>query len=131
MGAIDGADKNTGGRNCMLTICQHTRFAPSSANNLANGSAIRWGKTMPDYLGFRDLLARWVYTRQGIYKVLRYPDFPAVVFTINQGRTKVWAAGEIAAFEKRHPELLSIERRDWKMQGYHRARLRDRQHAKP
>ena len=29
-----------------------------------------------NYLGLRDLLARWVYVRQGVYKIPRYRDFP-------------------------------------------------------
>ena len=78
----------------------------------------------PDYLGFRDLLARWVYTRVGLYDVLRWPDFPAPAFAINAGRTKVWRTSDIAAFEKGHPELLSTWARDRKVKGYLRAFMR-------
>lgn len=72
----------------------------------------------PDYLGFRDLLARWVYTRPALYAVLRWPDFPAPAFVINAGRTKIWRVADIAEFEKQHPELLSTAARDWKTKGY-------------
>ena len=73
------------------------------------------------YLGFRDLLKRWVYTRQGLYKIMRNSDFPAPAFTINQGRTKVWRIPEIRAYEILHPEVMDEYSKQRKMIGYGRA----------
>lgn len=73
------------------------------------------------YLGFRDLLKRWVYTRQGLYKLLGTEDFPSPAFTINAGRTKVWELGPVEAFEKKHPEVLSEEAKRRKTDGFFRA----------
>ena len=82
--------------------------------------------TAPEYVGFRDLLARWVYTRQGLYLVMRWHDFPAPAFEINGGKTKVWRSAEIEAFEKRHPELLTDAAKAFKVKGYYLSMKRDR-----
>ena len=73
------------------------------------------------YLGFADLVKRWVYTRQGVHLLLRHRDFPAPAFVINQGRTKVWRRDEIEAYEQKHPELLDTEIKRAKGRGYARA----------
>ena len=73
------------------------------------------------YVGFRDLLKRWVYTRQGLYKLMRNSEFPAPAFTINQGRTKVWRIPEIEAYEITHPEMKNEESKEQKVKGYLRA----------
>ncbi len=73
------------------------------------------------YCGTADIVERWVYTRQGIHKLIRTPDFPAPVFTINKGRTKVWLLADIAAFEKTHPEVSEAGAKDRKLAGYRRA----------
>ena len=91
---------------------RHDESLPSGRQESANLAS-------PEYLGFRDLLARWVYTRQGLYNVICYRDFPAPAFVINGGKTKVWRTVEIAAFEQQHPELLSTEARDFKVKGYY------------
>ena len=83
-------------------------------------------RSVSEYLGFRDLLARWVYTRQGLYKVIRYRDFPVVAFEINGGKTKVWRRADIETFEQGHPELLSEAARDFKVKGYYLTMSRDR-----
>lgn len=73
------------------------------------------------FLGFSDLVKRWVYTRQGVHRLLRSRDFPAPAFTINQGRTKVWRRDEIEDYEKRHPELTDNDLKRDKVLGYARA----------
>ena len=67
------------------------------------------------YLDTRDLLKRWtapptgrgVYTRRGVYKILRSPDFPAPVITT--GRERLWCLSDIATFEDTHPELTDAD----------------------
>jgi predicted DNA-binding transcriptional regulator AlpA len=81
------------------------------------------------YLGFRDLMQRWVYTRQGLYKMMQQTDFPAPVFTINAGHTKVWRLGDIAAYETQHPEVTSEDAKRRKVAGYARALARKHQAA--
>jgi predicted DNA-binding transcriptional regulator AlpA len=70
------------------------------------------------YLGFRDLLQRWVYTRQGLYGLIARDDFPPPAFTINQGRTKVWELSAIEAYERQHPEVTSEAAKRYKTTGY-------------
>ena len=72
------------------------------------------------YCGIADIVARWVYTRQGVHQLLKSTDFPAPVFTINQGRTKVWMQADIAAYERAHPEVLDKEVKTKKINGYAR-----------
>jgi hypothetical protein len=71
-----------------------------------------------DYLGFRDLVARWNYTRQGVYNLLARADFPAPAFAINEGTIKVWRVADIATFESDKPELLSVAAKLRKVRGY-------------
>jgi hypothetical protein len=59
----------------------------------------------PGYFGVADLAARWRYTRQGIHKLIRRPDFPPPVFTINLDRVKIWARADIEFYERDRPEL--------------------------
>ena len=49
------------------------------------------------YVGLQDIVKRWVYTPQGVRKVMRSRDFPAPSITINVGKTKVAAAGKYSA----------------------------------
>jgi predicted DNA-binding transcriptional regulator AlpA len=70
------------------------------------------------YLGFRDLLKRWVYTRQGVYKLMDNADFPEPQFTINGGHTKVWHSTDIKSYEDKHPELTSEEKKRRKVAAY-------------
>ena len=81
---------------------------------------------MSEYLGFRDLVARWVYSRQGLYLVMQWRDFPAPAFTIDGGKTRVWRVAEIESFEQQHPELLTEYARDRKIKGYYITMSRDR-----
>lgn len=75
----------------------------------------------PEYLGFRDLVTRWKYTRQGVYKLMQLEDFPAPALTINQGRTKVWRRVDVLAFEEDRPELGSETMKLRKQVGFYRA----------
>jgi hypothetical protein len=76
------------------------------------------------YLGFTDLLARWIYTRQGLYKVMARDGFPAPVFTINRGRTQVWHEADICRYERAHPELNSEAAKQHKIRGCAAAALK-------
>ncbi|MBV9309076.1 MAG: hypothetical protein JOZ45_23220 [Acidobacteriaceae bacterium] len=70
------------------------------------------------YLSFQDLQRRWVYTRQGLYKVIGRPDFPPPCFAVNRGRTRIWAASDLETYERQYPELLDEARKVFKVRGY-------------
>ena len=74
-----------------------------------------------EFLGFRDLVARWNYTRQGVYKLMRIAEFPAPAFTINGGMTKVWRMLDVVEFERGRPELRSEVMKRRKVIGFYRA----------
>jgi hypothetical protein len=74
-----------------------------------------------NYVGLQDLIKRWIYTRQGVHKLMRSRDFPRPQFTINAGKTKVWYAPDIEGYEKRHPEVTSEGAKARKIGGYARA----------
>ena len=73
------------------------------------------------YLGLQDLVDRWVYTRQGVHKLVRLPGFPKPAFAVNRGRVKVWVLAEIEAFESHHPEVISESAKRSKVIGYYLA----------
>lgn len=76
------------------------------------------------YLGLQDLVRRWVYTRQGVHKLMRRADFPPAAFTVNAGKTKVWTAPDIESYEQRHPEVRSESAKARKVAGYARSILK-------
>ena len=82
-----------------------------------------------EYLGLADLLKRWIYSRQGLYKLMRRKDFPAPEFAINGGRTKVWYLADIKAFEAVHPEVASEAAKHSKVRGYAVANLKKQRKA--
>jgi hypothetical protein len=65
------------------------------------------------YLSVPQLLKRWtrpprgagVFSRQSVYRVFRFPDFPAPAVTDSEGITKLYRASDIDRFEEAHPEL--------------------------
>mgnify|MGYP001411531939 CR=1 FL=1 len=78
---------------------------------------------MTDQLaGIADLMARWGYTRQGVHKLTKLPDFPAPIAVINQGRTKVWRLVDLEPFERDHPELHGEYWKRRKVYGYYAAK---------
>jgi hypothetical protein len=81
------------------------------------------------YLGFGDLVQRWVYTMRGVRKLALSADFPPPAFTINRGRTKVWSMAEINGYERRHPEVTSAEAKRRKIAGYAAAIAKKRRQA--
>lgn len=84
------------------------------------------------YLSMFDLLKRWtrppkgrgVFTRQGVYKLVHRPDFPAPAITDGAGRMKLWHVADIAAFESVRPELTDDEAKHRKVRGYAIANLK-------
>jgi hypothetical protein len=74
-----------------------------------------------DYLGPGDLVKRWVYTRQGIHRLIKSTGFPTPAFHINAGRVPVWQACDIEAWEREHPEVTSETAKLQKQIGYFRA----------
>lgn len=114
----------------MLTFCQHRHsssvecvFAVGKKRRLPSGSRAGKEKAV-QYLGFTDLLTRWIYTRQGLYKVMARDTFPAPVFTINGGRTQVWREDDIRLYERAHPELNSEAAKQHKIRGCAAAALK-------
>ncbi|MBV9771684.1 MAG: hypothetical protein JOZ32_19085 [Bryobacterales bacterium] len=72
-----------------------------------------------------DLQDRWGhYTRQGLYKIRRWPDFPKPVEVLGRGREPIWHLTDITAFENAHPELKSLAAKWRKVIGYRRARAK-------
>jgi len=81
-------------------------------------------------LGWVDLQDRWShYTRQGLYKVRAWPDFPKPVESVNRGRVRIWHLTDIAAFENAHPELKSNVDKLRKVAGFRRARAKGKHGA--
>ena len=81
-------------------------------------------------LGWLDLQDRWGhYTRRGLYKVRRWPDFPKPIEVINRGKVPIWHLTDITAFENAHPELKSLADKWRKVAGFRRARARGRNEA--
>ena len=76
------------------------------------------------YLGFTDILHRWIYTRRGLEKLAARKDFPAPAFTINNGRNRVWDEWEIQKYEYFHPEVLDPAVKHRKVAGYAAATLK-------
>jgi hypothetical protein len=72
-------------------------------------------------LGTADLVARWIYTRQGVHKLTRCVDFPEPWGVVNQGRTKLWLLEDIKVFEQQHPEVLNEGHKHQKVVGYYLA----------
>ena len=81
------------------------------------------------FVGFADLIRRWVYTPRGARKVVAGRDFPAPQFAINAGRTKVWYLPDIEGYERAHPELTSEEAKRRKRAGYAAALAKRRKEA--
>ena len=77
-----------------------------------------------------DLQDRWShYTRQGLYKVRKWADFPTPVEVLGRGKVPVWHVTDIIAFENAHPELKSNVEKWRKVTGFQRARARGPQLA--
>ena len=77
------------------------------------------------YIGRTDLQNRgWVYTRQGIDYLIKRPDFPKPVFTLNEGRVLVWDEAEIEEFEETRPHLFNERLKTERVKGYARAQLK-------
>ena len=114
----------------MLTECQHRHpsgaecvFAEYGKKRGCHPAASRKEKAV-EYLGFTDLLTRWIYTRQGLYKVMARDGLPAPVFKINRGRTQVWREDDIRRYERAHPELNSEAAKQHKIRGCAAAALK-------
>lgn len=76
-------------------------------------------------LSTTDLQKRWShYTRQGLYKVRKWPDFPQPFLQVSCGRFPLWHLSDILALENAHPELTSNVEKWRKVAGYQRARAK-------
>lgn len=77
-----------------------------------------------ELLGIADLVDRWVYSRQGVHKLVRSADFPNPALAINRGRTKAWRLSDIEAYEQGRPELRDEVMKVRKQVGYYIANCR-------
>jgi len=85
---------------------------------------------MTTRVGWVDLQDRWShYTRQGLYKVRAWPDFPKPVEFVNRGKVPIWHLADIMTFEVAHPELRTLADKVRKIIGYRRARARGKKEA--
>ena len=57
-----------------------------------------------DLLSITDLVHRWIYTRQGVWKLRKRDDFPRPV-PGQPPRAPRWREADIEAYEKDRPEL--------------------------
>ena len=80
---------------------------------------------MATLLSWVDLQKRWShYTRQGLYKVRRWADFPKPIESVSCRKFPLWHLTDIRAFENAHPELTSNVEKWRKVAGYQRARAK-------
>ncbi len=77
-----------------------------------------------NFVGIADLVVRWNYTRQGVHKLARLPDFPEPHATINRGRVKIWLLSDLEKFEADHPEVTNETAKQSKIVGYYLASLK-------
>jgi predicted DNA-binding transcriptional regulator AlpA len=62
-------------------------------------------------LSVSDLCERWTYTRAGIYKLVKTAKFPEPIGVVNRGKTKVFNADDIKAYEQDKPWLFDEDQK--------------------
>ena len=61
----------------------------------------------PKLLALSDVVRRWVYSKQGVLKLMSADErFPGVVATVCDGRVRLWLEADILAYEQDRPWLL-------------------------
>ena len=74
------------------------------------------------FFGVADLVERWCYSKQGIHNLANYDkNFPKPHGVINRGRNKFWHIDQIKLYEQAHPEVISQEAKQRKIEWYQRA----------
>lgn len=80
--------------------------------------------TLPQLLSLSDIVSRWVYTRQGVQKLMREdPEFPKAVMTVSRGKVRLWLARDIDAYAHERPWVTDEESK-WLHQRYAFGRYR-------
>jgi len=79
------------------------------------------------WLRLRDLVRRWGYSRQGVQKLIKRPDFPPPCLVLDSGRKRLWAAKDIENYERDRPELHSEAAKILKVKAFARALRKGRQ----
>lgn len=69
---------------------------------------------------------RWGYSRQGVQKLARRPDFPPPCFIFNRAKIRIWAVEDVERYERDRPELRSEDAKRRKIRGYGLAVLKRR-----
>lgn len=47
----------------------------------------------------------------GLHKIARRDDFPSPMFTVDDGKTRIWDERDIEIYEATHPEMTSAARK--------------------
>lgn len=76
------------------------------------------------FISVPDLCQRWLYTPQGVRKLVRSATFPPSLFTVSCGRVPVWELSQIVAWEDEHPEVYDPGLKVRKQRGYFRAKMK-------
>jgi hypothetical protein len=77
------------------------------------------------YIGLHDLISRWIYTPQGLRKLVRNKHFPSPVFSVNNGKTNVWLLSDIEAYEAKNKSVLNEHAKRQKMLYFARLNNKD------
>lgn len=62
-------------------------------------------------LSIVDLRTRWKYTKGGMYKLAKSPNFPKPFMTVSNGKVKLYAEATIQAYETDKPWLFDEEQK--------------------
>ena len=62
-------------------------------------------------LSILDLADRWNYTRAGIHKLIKNPDFPKPAERVSRGRILLFAEADIVTYEQGKPWLFDEEQK--------------------
>ena len=73
---------------------------------------------MVQLVGIADLAKRWGYTRAGVHRLMRSPDFPEPIGAINNGRNRVWRLDQFTEYERGKPEFGDETAKRRKQVGY-------------
>ena len=65
-----------------------------------------WSAKMIRLFAIADLCERWQYTRAGVHKLIKTGDFPKPIAKVALGRTLIFSAEDILAYESTRIGLL-------------------------
>ncbi|GBR20115.1 hypothetical protein [Acetobacter orientalis] len=75
------------------------------------------GTNFPNLMALSDIVERWIYTKQGVLKLMRQDSsFPKEAATVCGGKVRLWMSADIEDYERDKPWLKSLDaknRRQW------------------